>query len=103
MKRCSSRSASTASRSFAARPRARAGARRQQQLGDLLRDRRAALDDAAARRGSPCAARSIAIGIDAGMRQNRRSSAATVAATSSGGRRSASSRTLRVPSLDSAS
>ena len=68
MKRCSSRSASTISRSFARKPaRLDAVAALDQQLGDLLRDRRAAFDDAAfdevvARRADQ------RHGIDAGMR-----------------------------------
>ena len=78
--------------SRASAARARAASRRvEQQLRHLLRDRRAAFDDRALRRGCAAARAAIAIGSTPGCDQKRRSSAASVAATSTGGRRRASS------------
>ena len=72
----------------------------EQQLRDLLRDRRAALDDLAFDRFCR-SARAIATGSTPGCDQKRRSSAAIVAATRLGGRLCGSRCTLRVPSPDS--
>ena len=102
MNRCSSRSAMTASRIFAddaARSRRRRAI--QQQLGHLLRDRRAALDDAPSTR-LVLSARTIAIGSTPTCRQKRRSSAATVAATSVGGKRVGASAASRASARSTA-
>ncbi len=79
-----------------------AGLPREQQLRDLLRDRRAALDDAAAR-GVGDAARAIAIGSTPGCDRNRTSSAASVARTSGAGSARRDQRSPRSPGADRAS